>query len=265
VRALRPIAPRPTLWVEAGVAAAWIALAAGSLAAGSAGGSPGGSWSPGSMWFCTLPGMPTPARGVGDALAAGAAPGPPLLLAGLPMWALMAAAMMLPTAMPAVRHVAVHSLYWRRRRAVIEFVAVYLAVWVAYSALALGMLMSRVPLGEAPLLPATLGVAALWQLTPLKRRALRACHTPRALPPRGWRASAGVARFGLLNGGACLASCWAMMLITAAAGPLRPIAMAGLAALIAVEKLNLKSGLAARRGGLLLAAAALAATLAALV
>ncbi len=256
---LRSLARRPTLWVEIGVALAWAALVAASVGVRAAGGSPGGpGWTSGSsVWVCPLGGT---AHGLAGSAAAGATP----LAAGLPMWALMAAAMMLPTAIPAVRHVAVHSLYWRRRRATLEFVVVYTGLWALFSAVVLGLLLPLAPASPALVLPVALAIAALWQLTPLKRRALRACHRPRALPPRGWRATAGVARFGLGNGAACLASCWAMMLTMAAAGSARLIWMAALTALISAEKLNLKPMRAARRVGAALALTALAAAVVAI-
>lgn len=255
---LRGIGRRPTFWVELGVGVVWIALALASgeiLAAG--GSSSGPPWASGSVWFCDLSrvGM-TPGHG-GDAVI-DSAPEVASLAASLPMWALMAVAMMLPTAMPAVRHVAVNSLYWRRRRAVLEFTVVYLGIWAVFSVLVLGGATSRAPANSAFVLPLVLAVAALWQLTPLKRRALRACHRPRPLPPYGWRATAGVARFGLGNGGACLASCWAMMLTMAVVGSARLAWMAALTALIAIEKINLKPARTARRVGLLLATAAIA-------
>lgn len=256
---LRGIGRRPTLWVELGVGLAWLVLtltSAGILVAG--GSSSGPSWAGGSVWFCDLNRAGMTSGHGGDAVIA-SAPEVASLAASLPIWALMAVAMMLPTAMPAVRHVAVNSLYWRRRRAVLEFIAVYLAVWAVFSALVLGMAISRAPADSAFVLPLVLAVAALWQWTPLKRRALRACHRPRPLPPYGWRATAGVARFGLGNGGACLASCWAMMLTMAVVGSARLGWMAALTALIAIEKLSLKPGRAARRVGLLLGTAAIAA------
>jgi predicted metal-binding membrane protein len=179
------------------------------------------------------------------------------------MWAMMSVAMMLPTALPAVRHVAVNSLYWRRRRAVVEFLAVFLGIWAIFGAVVLDTLTSQKPAGSAAVLAAALALAALWQLTPLKRRALLACHRPQALPPHGWRATAGVARFGLRNGGACLASCWAMMLAVAVVSSARLTWMAMLTGLIVVEKLNLKPGRTARRIGALLGAAAIGAAVAA--
>jgi predicted metal-binding membrane protein len=251
---------RPTLAVELTVALAWLVTGAGGLGIfdGPAG---GGEISSHSLWVCTLSG---PAAGVS---VAGAGPGgtaAPQLLAMLPMWGLMAVAMMLPTALPAARHVAVGSLYWRRRRAVVEYVVVFVALWAAFSALSLGLLWPLFPVGAAVAAPVLFAVAALWQWTPLKDRALRACHRPTPLPPYGWRATAGVARFGIGNGAACIASCWAMMLTMAVAGPARLPWMMALTVLISAEKLNLKPRRAARRIGVLLAAMAVATTVLAL-
>jgi predicted metal-binding membrane protein len=255
--ALHSLGRRPALGLELGIVGAWILLAATMEAAAASG---GGSGARDSLWLCTL--------GHGGATShveaiAGLFPAPSLLVAGLPAWGLMTAAMMLPSALPAVRHVGTSSLFWRRRRAMAEFVAVYMAIWVAFTVLVIAPLSSRLPADSALAAAALLALAAIWQLTPLKRRALRACHFSRPLPPRGWRASAGVARFGLLNGGACLASCWALMLTMAAAGPARLVWMAALTTIVVAERFSLKSGRARRRIALVLAVAAAAALTAA--
>jgi len=254
---LAAIRRRPTLWVEGATAAAWVALAAGTVVAwGSDGSGNRSALADGALWICTT--------GLGGAHSAGAhvvsGGGASLtaasLLAAAPMWTLMAGAMMVPTALPAVEHVTVHSLYWRRRRAMVEFLLAFLAIWVAFGVFVLGALTIWTPARSQLALPVALGLAALWQLTPFKWRALRACHRPSRLPPRGWRATLGTARFGLLNGGACLASCWAIMAAVAVTGAPALAWMAAATLLICVEKLHLKPRLAARRVGGLLAAAA---------
>lgn len=265
--ALASLSRRPTVWVEAGVVLVWVAMAVGASAVhpGSAAGS-GAPWSSGgSLWICVT--------GMGDMGAGSAAhmvpatlsAGPASLAATLPMLALMAVAMMLPPAMPAVRHVAVNSLYWRRRRAMVEFLIVFVGIWVAFDLVVLGAL-ARWGWGASPAAAAgALALAALWQLTPLKRRAMLACHRARPLPPRGWRATAGVADFGMRHGFACLGSCWAMMLTTAFVGLPRLAWMAALTTLVTVERLNLKPRRTARRVGATLGAAALGAAILALV
>jgi len=205
------------------------------------------------------------AGGSGHGASGSAGIDPGTLLAGAPMWALMAVAMMVPAATPAVQHVAGKSLYWRRRRAVLEFLAVFVGIWALFSALALGTLSYWGALDLPYALVAALALAALWQLTPLKREAMRACHRSRPLPPRGWRASAGVADFALHNGGACLASCWAMMLAATAAGPGRLLWMGAATGVMTAEKLAVTPERAARRVAALLAATAVGVALAAAV
>ena len=94
--------------------------------------------------------------------------------AGAAAWVLMVVAMMLPTALPAARFHALGALWRRRGRTVALFLGGYVAVWVAFGAVA-------VPLGAlVPLAPVLL-VAVAWELTPLKWRALRGCHLPEPL------------------------------------------------------------------------------------
>jgi predicted metal-binding membrane protein len=263
VAGLRAIGRRPTLWVELAVATAWLALLLGEGIARGYGGASGASLASGPLWICT-----TGLGGIGHGAthAAGSTPvASASLLAGTPMWGVMALAMMVPTAMPAVRHVAGTSLYWRRRRAAAEFLLAFLALWTAFGTLALGPLAAWGPAGYRFALPVALAAAALWQLTPLKLRALRACHRSRPLPPRGWRAGAGVADFALHNGTACLASCGAMMAAAAVSGSGRLLWMGALTGAMTVEKLSDKPLTSSRRLAALLAAAALGAAAAVLL
>jgi predicted metal-binding membrane protein len=250
---------RPTLWVEAGVVLVWALLALASFLSTSSAAVSGPRWSSGSLWICVT-GMAKMGSGVSSHAGHLVLAGPSTsLVATLPMLALMAIAMMVPPAMPAIGYVGLNSLYWRRRRAVLEFVVVFLAVWVAYSVVVLGAVSSSGAAASPLAAAAALALAALWQLTPAKHRALQACHRTRPLPPKGWRATAGVADFGLHNGAACLASCWALMLTTAFVGLPKLAWMAALTGLITAERLSLKPRQASRRIGIALGAAALAA------
>jgi predicted metal-binding membrane protein len=142
---------------------------------------------------------------------------PPGGVAGmLPLWTLMCVGMTLPAALPAVRHVVANTLRWRRRRAVVEFVVAYLACWVAFGLVALPVPVIVADQGwtEPALAVATLLTAA-WLPAPWRRRFLRDCHRTVPLPPRGWRATTGCARFGLLQARACLGVCWPLMLVMA--------------------------------------------------
>jgi predicted metal-binding membrane protein len=172
------------------------------------------------------------------------------------MWTLMVIAMMLPATLPAVRHVAHNRLRWRRRRATVTFVAVYLGIWGAFGAplVALSPLWSAA--GDHVRVVVALTLAVAWQLTPLKRRALLDCHLPSPLPPRGPRATAGVIRFALRNGTACVRSCWAMMVAMALASSGALAWTLLICAIVTTEKLAQRPRRATRAGAAVPAGAA---------
>lgn len=195
--------PRVSLGFELVAMAAWIALIAPTVIGGTHG--TDGAVHTHGMGGAVEPGGPAPVGfGVFGSM-------------DLAMWTLMSVAMMLPATVPALEHVGMNSLRRRRQRAMATFTAVFLAVWIGYGALLLGLapLWSTFPDGAA--LASALALAAVWQLTVHKRRALRDCHRSSPLPLSGWPAVAGVGRFGLRQGGACLRSCWALMLVMAVA------------------------------------------------
>lgn len=132
----------------------------------------------------------------------------------------MVVAMMLPLAAPGVAHVAFASFRSRQARSVAGFVAVYLGLWVAAI-----MLIDQTiggPLhADRPLaLFVVFAAAAVWQLVPLKRRALLHCHAMPTIGARGWRADLSCMRFGATLGVSCIASCWLLMAAASAAGDL---------------------------------------------
>jgi hypothetical protein len=138
-----------------------------------------------------------------------------------------------------------------------EVTAVYVSIWVAFG----GLLVLVSPLWSsvdpAVVAAVPLALAAAWQLTPHKRRALLDCHRPSPLPPRGRRATAGVVRFASLNGLACVRSCWAMMLAMAVASSLTFFWMVAITGLVTTEKLAQKPRQASRAAAVVLAAGAL--------
>jgi predicted metal-binding membrane protein len=131
------------------------------------------------------------------------------------------------------------SLRSRRRRAVVLFLATYVLFWTA-----VGILMTAI-VRDAELLPGvdsttvlvvSLTLAACWELTSAKRRALRACQLELPLPPCGREADLGCVRAGALYAQRCATACWALMLPMAAASGLPLLAML-LATIIAAQKL----------------------------
>jgi predicted metal-binding membrane protein len=177
--------------------------------------------------------------------------------ASVSMIVLMAVAMMLPLALPAVQQLIVDSLPWRRRRSIGSFLATYLGVWVAFgvgSVLIAGLWQGR----RALTLTAFLAVAAAWQLTPAKRWARDACQLRSAPRSQGMWPTARAANLGLRSGGASVCSCWAMMLAASIATSGRLLWMLGLSAAMSSEALASRQRLATRWVALLLVLAALA-------
>jgi predicted metal-binding membrane protein len=130
----------------------------------------------------------------------------------------MVIAMMLPLTLANVRHVALSSLWRRRHRAIAAFLVGYLAVWIVVQSVIVGRTWGLL----APLVGwETMGgiamvTAALWELAPIKRQRLRRCHRTVPLAPRGWRADAECAHYGLTTGFSCVTVCWALMVAAAA-------------------------------------------------
>lgn len=124
----------------------------------------------------------------------------------------MVAAMMLPLTLANVRHVALSSLWRRRHRAIAAFLAGYLAVWIAVQAgITGGWRLLASFAGWQVAVGATVIVAALWEISPARIRRLRRCHRTVPLAPRGWRADADCALYGVTTGLSCVAMCWAIM------------------------------------------------------
>jgi predicted metal-binding membrane protein len=151
----------------------------------------------------------------------------------LGIWVTMTAAMMLPSAAPAARHVA--------RRAscapTLLFTAGYLAVWTVYGVLAYGVfrLVSSSDIGwlswdrGGPYAAGLVVVAAgLYELTPLKRSSLRRCRDT----PHG----GGAFPSGLAHGLDCVGCSGALMAVLFVLGAMSLFWMAIVAVAIFAEK-----------------------------
>jgi predicted metal-binding membrane protein len=81
-------------------------------------------------------------------------------------------------------------------------------------------------------------LAALYELTPLKRACLRHCRGPLAFFMSNWRDGVGGAfKMGAAHGVYCVGCCWMLMLVLLALGVMSVTWMAGISIAIAVEKL----------------------------
>jgi predicted metal-binding membrane protein len=151
----------------------------------------------------------------------------------LGIWVTMTAAMMLPSAVPAARHVA----RLARGDSTVPFVAGYLAVWTVYGLAAYGLYRFSSSLDpgwlawneRGPWVAGAVIVAAgAYELTPLKRRSLRRCRSADS-PERPLRS-------GLAHGVDCVGCSGALMAVLFVLGVMSPFWMAVVAVAIFAEK-----------------------------
>jgi len=167
-------------------------------------------------------------------------------LAVFVMWAVMMAAMMLPSVAPMVLCFA--NLNRRRSEGLrtLLFVVAYLALWTAFSgaataaqwALQSANWVSPMIVSTSPILSgALLLVAGVFQFTPLKTACLRTCRSPLGFLMSDWRVGLwGAWRMGLRHGLNCLGCCWALMALLFVGGVMNILWIAALTVLVAIEK-----------------------------
>ena len=173
----------------------------------------------------------------------------PHLLLLVAMWAVMMTAMMLPTAAPLILLYAAaarRSAEANPARCVHALAAGYLMVWWLFSVvltalqrlLAAAFVLTPMMEPASPIVGAVLlGIAGVYQLTPLKRACLRACRSPLGFLMQGWRnGAAGAFRLGVRHGAYCLGCCWALMLILFAGGVMNLVVIVTLTVWVLVEK-----------------------------
>ena len=166
------------------------------------------------------------------------------------MWAVMMAAMMLPSSVPMVL------AYNRLDRGSAEgrggstalFVAGYVVVWSTFAIGATGLqwvlhTMALVNgMGEATqsgLAGVLLVGAGVFQFSPVKKRSLGACRTPIGFLMTSWRdGRTGALKMGLHHGSLCLRCCWAVMILLFVLGVMNLIWVAVLAIFVLAEKLS---------------------------
>ena len=163
----------------------------------------------------------------------------------LGVWVVMMAAMMFPSVAPTV------ALYSRMTRArsllsPLLFAAGYLVTWAAAGVFVFAIAVAGHRAGGDVLAwdragrwvaGATLVLAAVYELTPLKDVCLGKCRSPLGFLLGSWRDGwSGALRMGAKNGAWCVGCCWALMASLFALGVMSITWMAFVAGLIAVEK-----------------------------
>jgi predicted metal-binding membrane protein len=163
----------------------------------------------------------------------------------LGIWVVMMAAMMFPSVAPTV---ALYSRLTRQRSPLspLLFTAGYLVTWAGagLGAFTLATVLGRIS-GDVLawdrtgrwIAGATLVVAAVYELTPLKDVCLGKCRSPLGFLLGSWRDGRwGALRMGATHGAWCVGCCWALMASLFALGVMSLTWMAFVAGLIAVEK-----------------------------
>jgi predicted metal-binding membrane protein len=163
----------------------------------------------------------------------------------LGIWVVMMAAMMFPSVAPTV---ALYSRMTKERSPLspLLFTSGYLVTWAGVGVVAFAIAVAGGRFAGDVLswdragrwvAGATLLVAAVYELTPLKDVCLGKCRSPLGFLLGAWRGGPwGALNMGMKNGAWCVGCCWALMASLFALGVMSVIWMVFVAALIAVEK-----------------------------
>jgi predicted metal-binding membrane protein len=167
------------------------------------------------------------------------------------MWAEMMVAMMVPSAAPMILTFAtVNRKRREQERPFVPtgvFLAGYLAVWTAFSALASlaqwvlhsTALLSPMMAGTSPVLGGVLLMAAgIFQWSPFKHACLAHCRSPLAFLLTDWRdGRLGAFVMGLKHGAYCTGCCWILMALLFVAGVMNVAWVAAISILVLLEKI----------------------------
>lgn len=154
------------------------------------------------------------------------------------MWALMSAAMMLPTALPAFA--TYEDLGASTDTNLVKLVTGYLVVWLGFAFVAAGLQIALFHIGlldgfgtsqSAIFSAALLAVAGGYQFSPIKEACLSKCRMPLTFFMERWED--GPFHMGLSLGAICLGCCWALMLLGFVGGVMS-LAFMGLATVIMI-------------------------------
>jgi hypothetical protein len=207
----------PEWWALALSAAAWVTIALSTLSESGAGHQHGSDANlSDSLWLV--------ARGVLD-------------------WMLMVVAMMFPLTLNAIQVTAARSLWRRRHRAVASWLAGYCAPWLLLGVLAALPVVAAfaTPASATAVAPAFV-IAATWQTSGIRARALTACHRTWPLAPTGWRATRDCVSSGWATSASCITACGPLMAACwlLGHGPLGVVAMMSATTITLVERYSVR-------------------------
>jgi predicted metal-binding membrane protein len=172
------------------------------------------------------------------------------------MWALMMAAMMLPSVAP------VAAMYQRSVRSyralrLAGFTGGYLLAWAGAGipAFLLTAFVARLvndhPAWATAVAVVVFASCGVYQLTPLKSRCLKHCRSPLSLLLHygAYRGALRDVRAGAHHGAYCLGCCWSLMALFVVLGVMNLAAMVVLAAVVLVEKVWVRGEVFSRAVG----------------
>lgn len=156
------------------------------------------------------------------------------------MWSAMTLAMMLPAGAPMLStYLDIAETARAKSMAIASpliLAAGYAAVWLAFAIIAASLQITAGPLPAWTAGPLLL-LAGLYQFAPLKHACLAKCRQPMPYFLGHWTEQpSGVFRMGVEQGLLCIGCCWALMVLSFAAGAMNPVWMAGLAIVMILEK-----------------------------
>lgn len=172
----------------------------------------------------------------------------PELLGVFAMWAVMMAAMMLPSIIPVIK---AFVRYTDRDPAASDwhtlwFSGGYLIVWIGFSVLLTGVqwlfhgltwLSPMMENNQTYVAAAIFILAGIYQFSPRKNACLQHCRTPFGTLLHQWRSGKlGALMMGLNHGMTCLGCCWAQMLIMFAVGVMNIAGMVMITLWVILEK-----------------------------
>jgi len=165
------------------------------------------------------------------------------------MWAVMMAAMMLPTAVPMIIMFSrtCQKKYGNDIPYINLFVFAYLLIWFLFSIIltllqwqmhSLHWLTNMMENNNTLLAAVIFITAGIYQFTPQKNNCLQHCRSPLSFLLNSWKnGKYGAFQMGINHGKKCLGCCWAQMLIMFAVGVMNIVAMILITLFILLEKI----------------------------
>ena len=152
---------------------------------------------------------------------------------------IMLVAMMTPLLARPIAHLWNHSLARLRALAIALFVATYAGVWLLAACVLVALAVALKAFAGAAALPTpalAVVIALIWQATPAKQTCLNRCHRLPRLSAFGLATVWDCVPYGAMTALWCVGACWALMLVPLIVDEMHFAIMAGVAAVLFIER-----------------------------